>query len=256
MSTLRIDFTAAELGRYVKLLPDTKVPEWNYKCRSLYSHSDGLLDNHGYPQMVPLKERHGTPLTKAWQQYLMDVQTHYYFGIPYDLLSRDRRDRMVRWFNSMYDGDRFITNHAGVDTRHNIFTGAHESAGWPMAQEVVCAVNIMELDSEEPERKAGELCYRVKALDGNAPPPNFMRVNYTTSPAYLHVAVTWNYRDDDSMPLEQRFTTGNFPQMYNVGFAGHSIYPNVSPGGINWVPVTRVKRLLSSDDLRINHFET
>jgi len=253
MSTIRFNYRGLGSKQYVKLLPDTKVPQWDYKCRSLFSHSDGLLDNHGYPQMVPLKSRHGTKLTESWQRYLMDVQCVYYFGIPFDLLSKDRRDRMIRWFSSMYDGNRFITNNAGVDTRENVFTGAHEGAGWPMAQEVVCAVNLLELDSLEPETIAGDLCYRIKTLNGSQHPPNFMRVNYTTSPAYIHVAVTWLYNDDPSITTpEQRFKTGNFPQMENVGFAGHSLYPNISPEGINWVEVSRVELVTSE---HINHFE-
>jgi hypothetical protein len=217
---------------------------------------DGLRNNRGYPQMVPLISRKGSKLTEEWQRYMMDVQCLYFFGSVFESLGKTEKERMVRWFSSMFGDNRFLTNNAGVTTRYNVFTGTNSDAGLPMAQEVVCAVNVMELDTVHPEIKSSVACYRVKTLDGNKPPPDPLVVNYETDPSRIHVAVTWIYNDKIATEHpEERFYTGNFPQMENVGYYGFSLYPNISPGGVNWVATSRATYIKSGGRLDVNHFE-
>jgi hypothetical protein len=239
-----LEFRQVEQKLLAKLLPDTQVPQWHYRCRSY----DMEQPTKGFPQMVPFNPRVGTNLTEKWQWFLLNQQLYYMFGLAnfdqldvdfkfnWRLLNSDQKERITRWFNSMFDDHRFLTNDKGVNNCRNYITGERLNSDYPKAWEVACAVNTVELVSDRVIDTQGSLWYEIKTLNGSQNPPSLREVNYITTPQYIHTAVTWQFNGS--------FTTGDFPQVYNAfGFSKHSLYPIVSPEGKVLVETNRVLTL-------------
>jgi hypothetical protein len=226
---------------FAKLLPDTQVPQWHYRCRS---YDMGI--DIGVPQMVPFNPRDGTKMTEEWQWFLMNQQLYYMFGLEnfnedpsynYRHLSRDNRDRITKWFNVVFDDHRFLTNDRGVNNCRNYITGERLDKQLPMIWEVACAVNTIELVSTRRIMTQNSEWYEVKTLKGDRP-PSVRDINYKTSPEFIHVAVTWQKAANGT------YSTGDFPQVWNAfGYNKHSLYPLVSPEGKVLVETSRVKIL-------------
>lgn len=243
---------------FAKLLPDTKVPQWHYRCRS---YDMGIPDK-GFPQMVPFNPRVGTPLTARWQWFMMNQQIYFLFGLTnfdqleqdykynWRQLSTDQRDRMIKWFNVMFDDHRFLTNDRGVNNCYNAITGEREGGQLPIAWEVACAVNTVEMVSTKRIMTQGTEWYEMKTLVGNNRPPSLRDVNFYTTPELIHIAVTWLYN-----PTTNTFKTGDFPQVWNsFGYNKHSLYPLVSPEGKVLVETSRVE-ILPPGTKTVNPFE-
>ncbi len=241
-----------------KLLPDTQVPQWHYRCRSY----DLGIPRKGVPQMVPFSPRVGTKLTREWQWFMMNQQIYYMVGIEnfteleldpmynWKRLAKAQRDSLTQWFNVMFDDHRFLTNDKGVNNCANYITGERLDLGLPIAWEVACAVNLVELVSTKRIPKYNTEWYEMKTLVGKNSPPSLKDVNYLKTPELIHVAVTWMYMDSTGV-----FTTGDFPQVYNAfGYNKHSFYPLISPEGKVLVETSRVKILPPGEDT-VNYFE-
>jgi hypothetical protein len=241
-----------------KLLPDTQVPQWHYRCRSY----DLGIPTKGVPQMVPFSPRVGTPLTREWQWFMMNLQIHSMTGMEnfdqlevdpkynWKLLTREQRDDFTQWFNVFYDDHRFLTNDRGVNNCANFITGERTDQSLPMAWEVACAVNKVELLSRKRIMKYDTEWYEMKTLVGKNRPPSLREVNSIKTPELIHVAVTWMYNDNWGV-----FKTGDFPQVYNsFGYSKHSYYPLVSPEGKVLVETSRVS-LLENGINFTSHFE-
>lgn len=244
--------------QFAKLLPDTKLKEWKFMCRSLTYPDDKLKDDKGYPQMMPFVPRVGTKLNAQWQWWMMQQQLYYMFGhTEWDRLSRAYKTKMTTWFNNMFDDHRFLTNGAGVNIAYNAITGERKGGSLPIAWEVACAVNVVELVSTRIIAKYGRFFYEVKTLDGskNPPPiissnPNVQKYNHITTPQFIHVAVTWAFNEKTGKHL-----TEDFPQLANVGLSGHSLYPFISPQGKVLIEIDKVKLLNVGESVYVNHFE-
>lgn len=247
-----------DTGIYAKLLPDTKVPQWHYRCRS---YDMGKLTS-GFPQMVPFNPRVGTTLTEDWQWFLMNQQIFFMFGLEnfdkldqdfkynWRLLTTDQRSRFTKWFNVMFDDHRFLTNDKGVNNCRNYITGERMDGDYPKAWEVACAVNTVELVSTKRIMTQNSEWYEIKTLVGKNRPPSLREVNYLTTPELIHTAVTWQYNSTTNT-----FKTGDFPQVYNAfGYNKHSLYPLISPEGKVLVETSRVE-ILPPGVKNVNPFE-
>lgn len=143
-------------GIFAFVLYDWMLAMYDYKPRSLYSPTDGLADDHGYPQMVPLDPRIGVKLTERLQWWWFEQLA---FAAP-----RMGMEDLKNAWRGLTKRQTAFCNNAGTEQtggRRNYINDWNTSAReYPILWENTCGGHVVELYSREEYARG----YKVKAL--------------------------------------------------------------------------------------------
>lgn len=186
---------------------------------------------HGDPETVAtLLKEDRVSLSPAWQDFHKLIFVLATFGEAKMSLFSYIQAR----FDSVMSPTRVITNERG----------------FPEGYMPLCmGGNIVELASiltERPNSKIG-LCYKIKCLDGSKSPPDVEDI-FWNHPEYWSKATVARYAyPEDNIPIENPWShVIPFPQL--DPWNAHVPLLNISNTGYNWIPVRRMKLLLSDQD--------
>lgn len=229
-------------GRFVRILHDYETAFYNYKPRSLFDPSDGLLDTVGYPETVSLRNRVGTQMTEAIQRLWFDQILLAMFGnVDFGSLHVFEKDAALRAWHSLTKSSEAFTNHAGTDVGVDYISGANMGADYPKLFELSCGGNVFELAAPNTENHEGKDWYKVKTLDP-ATLHSSINFNRRLHPELFHVAtISTPFKKDGQWVVDP------FPQFANVGYSGDVIFPVFSVGGVNYVDAARVTLMREGD---------
>lgn len=249
------------LSDYYVLLHDFDTDVWAHRPRPLWSRDDGLLDDHGYPEMVPFTERKGMPLSKVIQWFWFDLCVLSQYGTVFgtaewNRLSKEQQRKIASEWGTFTDSKRFATNHAGTDVNANHIAerilGQPLKSGTARQLEVACGGNmikamshtpVLRLAANENGDKEQVECIESEVWNGIHPAPNALTFNWLTHPHLVHratIATPFGYDRQPSKTGPWRVDPFSF-----FGEAGspYALYFS-SP---NYVPLHRVRRLKASE---------
>jgi len=81
--------------------------------------------------------------TEAWQWFAIDVLAMWRYEKLFRDLSGDPKVHILRVFNALYAGAKFLTNKAGVDSRNNYPDGKMRGGDDPRIDPFVCGGNTL-----------------------------------------------------------------------------------------------------------------
>lgn len=254
---LKITIDWSEPSDYYVLLHDFETDLWNHKPRSLFSDSDGLQNDKGYPETVPFVNRIGTLLTKEILWFMFDLCLLSQYGFTYksrgwgELTVTERR-KAASEFETAFDSGRFITNGTGIDKYYNpigeeILGQAHREKLAKM-WEVSTGGNIIRAVSHDPVSKiATDIdgvrrwtpCLEVEVWDGQFPQPSASVFNRDTHPHLIHEAtISTPFGFNGEVSQNPPWKVNPFPFFGGNGTPFPLLFS--SP---NFVPTHRVRRL-------------
>ena len=234
------------------LLHDFETEAWEHRPRPLFAPDDGLLDDRGYPEMVPFTERRGMPLTQVIQWYWFDLCVLSQYGTVFgtaewNRLSRETQRKIASQWGTFTNSRRFATNNVGTDVNANYIAerilGQALKSGTARQLEVACGGNIVKAASHAPVTRYGDPCLEIEVWDGIYPAPDALTFNWITHPHLVHratIATPFGY--DGQVSQTGPWRVDPFPFFGGAG-SPYALYFS-SP---NYVAAHRVRRLRKSE---------
>lgn len=140
-------------GIFAFVLHDWQLAQYNYKPRSLFSSTDGLRDNIGYPEMCPLDPRIGVKLTER-------LQLFWFKQLQLSAPSMTTAELKNAWRGLTKGHTAFMNNKGTDDGYADYINRTNEGAEPPQLFENTCGGTTVELFNRVEYARG----YRVKTL--------------------------------------------------------------------------------------------
>lgn len=171
----RVTVPAPPPGVFAFVLHDWQLEQFKYKPRSLFSPTDSLGDDKGYPEMCPFNPRIGVKLTERLQWW--------WFGqLRLSAPGMSIAELKNAW-RGLTKGFTAFMNHKGTDEYHDYINRANEGADLPQLFENTCGGTTVELFNRSIYAKG----YKVKTLK-TSDYEIWKNCNFRSHPQYFTLA--------------------------------------------------------------------